>query len=175
MFTNNSQQLAQAKLLLLYIVNNIGVAISNSQLTQIVLENNLMDYFMLQQFLGELKDSSFIIEENIDEKHILTITDMGKSTLSYFINRIPESLLENIDEILSIQKQKIILNTQVTAEYIRLEDDSYLVTLKVVENDLSIINLELNVANNKQAKDICAKWKNNASKFYSQIINMFMT
>lgn len=175
MFTRNPQELAEAKLLLLYIINNIKVEISNSQLTQIILENDIMNYFVFQQYLSELVASQFLEENNIDNNPILLITDMGRDTLNYFINRIPESQLEFIDGILNIERKKIIENTEVTADYIRLEDNSYLVMLRVVENDLPIINLELSVANNKQAKDICAKWKNDASHFYSQIINMLIS
>lgn len=174
MFTNSSQQLAKVKLLLLYIIHRIELPMSNTQLTQFVLENDIMNYFMLQQFLSELKDSKFIIEKSNDKKNVLTITDIGKNTLNYFLDRIPKSQIEHIDQLLNIQKEKLILNAQVTADYVKLKDNEYLVKLKVTENTLSIINLELSVANNKQAKQICEKWLENAPSFYSQIINMLI-
>lgn len=174
MFTNSSQQLAENKLLLLYIIDRIEFPMSNPQITQFVLENDIMNYFMLQQFLGELKDSKFIIENTKDNEHIFTITDMGKSTLSYFVNRIPKSQIERIDQLLNIQKEKFIRNTQITADYIKIKDDEYLVKLGVVEKDLPIINLKLSVANNKQAKQICEKWRESAPNLYGQIINMLI-
>lgn len=174
MFTDSSQQLAKFKLLLLYIIHYIGSPASNVQLTQFVLENNIMDYFMLQQFLSELKDSKFITEEFNDKKHAFTITNMGKDTLNYFINHISESKIEHVNELLNIQKERLILNAQVTADYIKLKNNEYLARLKATENDLPIINLELNVVNNKQAKQICEKWLENAPSFYNQIINMLI-
>ena len=48
MFENTSE-LAENKLLLLYILKTIDEPISNAQLTDIVLENSLINYFTLQQ------------------------------------------------------------------------------------------------------------------------------
>ena len=174
MFTDSSKQLAKFKLLLLYIIHHIGSPVSNIQLTQFVLENDIMDYFMLQQFLSELKDSKFIIEEFKDKEHIFTITNMVKNTLNYFTDHIPESKIEHVNKLLNIRKEKLILNAQITADYIKLKNNEYLARLKATEKDLPIINLELNVVNNRQAKQICEKWLENAPSFYNRIINMLI-
>lgn len=174
MFTNNSQQLAENKLLLLHIFDRIEFPMSNPQITQFVLENDIMNYFMLQQFLGELKDSKFIIEKQKDNEHIFVITEKGKSALSYFVNRIPKSQIDRIDQLLNVQKEKFIKNTQVKADYIKIKDDEYLVELGVIEKDMPIINLKLNVANNKHAKQICEKWRESAPSLYGQIINLLI-
>ena len=49
----NSAELAENKLLLLYILQVLKRPISNSQLTEIILENNLINYFTLQQYISE--------------------------------------------------------------------------------------------------------------------------
>lgn len=174
MFNNNPQQLAEDKLLLLYIFDCIEFPISNSQITQFILENDIMNYFMLQQYLGELKDSRFIIEKPKDSEHMYIITDKGKKTLSYFVDRIPKAQIKKIDDLLNIQREKLIKNTQVQADYIKLKDEEYLVKLDVIEKDIPIINLKLSVANNKQAKQICKKWRENAPNLYGQIINLLI-
>ena len=133
-----------------------------------------MDYFMLQQFLSELEDSKFVTNESSDKKHDLVITDAGKNTLNYFINHIPKSKIEHIDQLLNVQKEKFILDAQVTADYVKLKDNEYLVKLKVTENDLLIVNLELGVTSNKQAKQICKRWLENTPNLYNQIINMLV-
>jgi len=173
-FNNSSQQLAESKLLLLYIFDRIEFPMSNPQITQFVLENDIMNYFMLQQYLGELKDAKFITENQRDNEYIFIITEKGKSTLSYFIDRIPVSKIERIDQLLNIQKQKLIENTQIKADYIKLKDNEYLVKLDVTEKDLPIINLKLSVTNNKQAKQICEKWRKSAPSLYGQIINLLI-
>lgn len=174
MFTNNPQQLAESKLLLLYIFNHIEFPMSNPEITQFILENDIMNYFMLQQYLGELKEAGFIIERPKDNEYIFIITEKGKNTLSYFVNRIPKPQIERIDQLLHIEKEKYVKNTQIKADYIKLKDDEYLVRLDVLEKELPIINLKLSVANNKQAKQICEKWKKSAPSLYGQIINLLI-
>ncbi len=174
MFTNNPQQLAEDKLLLLYIFDSIELPMSNPQITQFILENDIMNYFILQQYLSELKDSKFIVEKPKDNEYIYMITDKGTKTLSYFINRIPQSQIQRINKLLNIQKQNIIKNTQIQADYIKLKDDEFLVKLRVIEKDMPIIDLKLSVANNKQAKQICQKWREDASSLYGHIINLLI-
>ena len=50
----NSLELAENKLLMLYILKSIKDPISNAQFTEIILENNFMNYFIFQQYLSEL-------------------------------------------------------------------------------------------------------------------------
>lgn len=174
MFNNTPQQLAEDKLLLLYILDSVEFPIPNSQIIQFMLENDIMNYFVLQQYLGELKDSKFIIEKPKDNEHMFIITDRGKKTLSYFVDRIPKSQIKKIDNLLNIQKKEFIKNTQVQSDYIKIKDEEYLVKLDVIEKDIPIINLKLSVANNKQAKQICKKWREDAPSLYGQIINLLI-
>ncbi|HBM81290.1 MAG TPA: DUF4364 domain-containing protein, partial [Clostridiaceae bacterium] len=50
---DDTQELAESKLLILYLFKKINLPISNAIVTDIVLENNLLNYFQLQQYLSE--------------------------------------------------------------------------------------------------------------------------
>ena len=56
----NSAELAENKLLVLYVIKSLKQPISNTQLTEIILENNFINYFTLQQYISELEYSNFI-------------------------------------------------------------------------------------------------------------------
>ena len=56
----NSAELAENKLLVLYVINNLKYPITNAQLTEIILENNFINYFTLQQYISELITSKFL-------------------------------------------------------------------------------------------------------------------
>ena len=62
----NSAELAENKLLVLYVIKSLKYPISNTQLTEIILENNFINYFTLQQYITELLSSEFLkyIEKN---------------------------------------------------------------------------------------------------------------
>jgi len=174
MFVNSSQQLAEKKLLLLYIFQQFDGTVSHSQVTDFVLENDLLNYFIFQQFIGELKDSKFIVEEVNEQKQLFTITDKGKDTLRYFINRIPQRQLDRVDELLKEKKHEIKVKSQVTADYIKAKEGEYLVNLKVIEGDVTIINISLNVASTKQAKQVCENWQGNVQEIYGTLINQLI-
>ena len=57
---NSSTELAESKLLILYIAKKIKMPISNISLTELILSNNLLNYFSLQQYIFELVSSDFL-------------------------------------------------------------------------------------------------------------------
>lgn len=168
---DDSLNLAENKLVLLYIIENIDLPISNIQLTQIVLENNLLNYFTLQQYIVELVSSDLINIINYKDKDRLIISDKGKEVLSLFKNRLPSTVIENIDGYIKSKISIIKKELTVFADYTIENSNSYLVNLSVAENDTTIIDLKVSVASNKQARELCYKWKNNASDLYNKIIN----
>ena len=51
MFENSTEELAYHKLLILYILDKINMDLTNSQMTQVVLETDIMNYFLcIHQF-----------------------------------------------------------------------------------------------------------------------------
>ena len=71
----DSLDLAENKLLVLYIFSKLKFPISNIQVTQIILENNLINYFTLQQYILELVSSDFLNYTTEDEKQRLFISE----------------------------------------------------------------------------------------------------
>ena len=56
----NSAELAENKLLVLYVIKSLRQPISKTQLTEIILENNFINYFTLQQYISELETAEFV-------------------------------------------------------------------------------------------------------------------
>lgn len=167
----DTQELAENKLLLLYIFNNVQLPLSNTLITEIVLENNLLNYFQLQQYLSELVDSGFLKLEKENKKQLYNLTTAGKSVLQYFENRISSSKKEILKSYLKSRSEILKKEVEITADYFPGDDDDYIVTCKITENSLSIIELKLKVDSNDKAKQICSKWKCDPYKIYNIIID----
>ena len=60
MFIENTEELAQNKLLLLYVIKVSKTPFDNNRITEFMLEKNYMNYFLVQQYLSELINSNFI-------------------------------------------------------------------------------------------------------------------
>ena len=100
----NSSELAENKLLMLYVLKSIKDPISNAQLTEIILENNFINYFTFQQYLSELEDSKFVEYHEANDKKVLTLTNQGETVLSMFKDRLSPSKISIIDKYI---KEKI--------------------------------------------------------------------
>ncbi|SHH78816.1 DUF4364 family protein [Clostridium grantii] len=170
---SNTTELAENKLLLLYLFNKIDLPISNNQITEIILKNNLMDYFTLQQFITELSTSKFIESVEYDGKQRLQITPNGSNVLNLFNNRISPSKKELINDFIQKNIDNIKKEMTISADY-TIEGDNYIVNLKATENNIILMDLKVNVASIKQANELCTKWKNSSSDIYTNIISILI-
>lgn len=168
----DTSDLAENKLLLLYIFDKIKLPISNIQITQIVLENNFINYFTLHQYISELISSNFLEYVGEASKHRLVITDRGSKVLTMFKERLPKNKIEVIDGYLQKHLEKIKKEITVTADYTIENNNSFIVNLKATENNISLIDLKLNVPTINQARAICSKWKENSAQLYNDIISL---
>lgn len=167
---DNTVELAENKLLLLYIIKSIKYTISNSKLTDIVLEHSFINYFTLQQYIAELEKSNFIKLEEKDQKELVLLTRKGDSVLSLFKDRLSQTKLKSIDDYLSSQLEEIKKELNIFSDYTPDNNDSFLVNLKAVEGNCLLLELNVSVASKDQAKELCAKWKNNSSEIYNKIM-----
>lgn len=170
---NSTSELAEDKLLLLYLLEKIKLPLSNNQITHIILENNLMNYFTLQQYITELTSTHFIEVIDQEGKHRITISPEGSKVLSLFQNRVSKQKLTDIDLYLDKQLQNIKKEVTISADY-TIEGNNYIVNLKALENNCILMDLKLNVASNKQAKELCLKWKQNSSELYNQLFKVLI-
>lgn len=168
---NNISDLAESKLILLYILHKIKLPISNLVLSEIVLSNNILNYFTLQQYIFELISSNLIRNIDRDGKTLMELSDTGQKVLELFKNRIATDRLDQLDLYLDKHIENIKKEITVTGEYTIDENNNFIVALNAYENGSILIDLKVSVATNKQAKELCTKWKENSSDLYSKILN----
>lgn len=170
MSLGTNKELAENKLILLYIFDAVKMPMSNLQITKIILECKFMNYFLLQQFLNELCDNQLLSPDTIDEKSVYYITEKGKQTLSYFHHLIPPGIKARIDNTVPSLRKDIKNETLITADYTPEKENEFFVTCKVREDDFSLIELKITVGTKNDAKIICDNWKSHSQEIYSEII-----
>lgn len=173
MFTENTEELAQNKLLLLYIIKTATYSFTKEDLTEFILEKDYMNYFFIQQYILELLESGFIKADNQDEEKFMLL-EKGSLALDYFESKIPETLKEELDEIFQKEEKIKKQETQVVSEYFEKENNQFNVNLKLVENEDILFSLYLNVGTLEQAESICKIWKDEPDSVYQGIIKMFI-
>ena len=72
------------KLMILYMLNKVDFPLTNSQISEFILDRDYTDYFQLQKVLSELVETELLRKRTISNSSYYEITEEGKKTLSYF-------------------------------------------------------------------------------------------
>lgn len=174
MFSNNTEELAQNKLILLYIIKTFPDAFTENEFVDFILLKNYLNFFLIQQYLKELTESELIVISSLEDGEKYSISKKGNIALDYFHSKIPANIKEDLNVELGTYKAKKLEETQVIAEFFKKEDNQYLVNLKLVENKNTLFSLYLDVPTEEQAKLFCDSWKSRTDSIYSDIINLFI-
>ncbi|MBP2033369.1 putative transcriptional regulator [Clostridium algifaecis] len=170
----NTLDLAENKLLLLYIFKKIKVPLSNNKITQIILENNFINYFILQQYIHELINSQFIKYANPDTDHKMVITKKGVKVLNLFENMISKDKIQKIDDYFKSQIENIKEDISVSSSYTEENKNSFIVDLIAAKDKSTLMNIKVNIGSKKEAIELCEKWKNNSQSIYYEILHLLL-
>ncbi|NLL82564.1 MAG: DUF4364 family protein [Tissierellia bacterium] len=170
----NTEDIAQNKLLILYILSVLQNKITNAELTELILDKGYMNYFALQQYIRELIESE-LIESVIDEElEKYGICEKGVVTLKLLENKIPDNIKNELENKFSSDKRIAVKDTEIISEYYKKENNQYTVNLKLVENEDVLFSIYLEVATEEQGKEICKTWKNNTESIYKEILTLLV-
>ena len=165
-------QLAENKLIILYLIKKMGIALSNSEICQFSLEKNYMDYFSVQQYLAELVDAGWLEKNRDNHNTRYTLTDEGNDIINYFIRHISESAKNEINTYIHENSKRIKAEYEVTANYFLELNNNYLVKCGLCDSDGSnLMEISVSVATREQAQLICGNWKKNVNKLYGSVFS----
>lgn len=174
MFTDNSEDIVQNKLLLLYIIKTSPKKFNKDELSEFLLNKGYINYFQFQQYLSELTQGDFIKVVSKDNLSIYKILEKGEKTLELFENKIPVKIKEDLLVEFKLQDLELKRETQIKADIFKKENNQYNVNLKLVENEAVLFSLYLEVPSEDQAEYICNLWKQNPNEIFQKIISIFI-
>ena len=168
----DNETLAENKVLILYILDQIHKPITNDNLYKLVLTAIDMNYFYFQQFLLDLIDTNFIISYNKETQVVYELTEHGKNTLDLTLDILPGIIKLKVDTNLKNILEDVEEEHSVIAEYTPKNENNYIINCKIVENNETVFEVKTYAYSREQAKDIVDNWKNNAEKIYPEILNL---
>lgn len=163
-------ELAQHKLIILYIIKGANHLFNNEELSRFILEKDLINYFYLQQYIQELIESDLL---SIDDNDNYFITEDGITALNLFINKIPQEITEKLKESLVKYNKESIREQSILSEYSKDDYGKYFVNLAIKDNTVDIFSLNFEVPTEDYAKIICNNFKEFPEEFYLKVINIF--
>lgn len=173
MLDNSTDDLILEKLIVLYTLNSMDEDLTDSQLTEIILGTGVINYFVLLALLPKMMDAKFITTYEKNNTKLNALTQSGLEVLVYFQNRIPEFFVKKIDDYIRDSKEEL-LSTQIKKQthYSLQGDSSYLVNLVIIKGRQNVMNVNVNVDTEEEAKAMCDKWNKDYENKYNQIIDI---
>jgi predicted transcriptional regulator len=162
MVYKGTEELAENKLILLYILYETGIPLSKNQITEIVLENCLMNYFTMQQFLGELVQAGLITCYEDMGRHYYRLESQGAGVLQLFAGRIPGRLMDSILEYLLAKGAVLRKEDRAEADYIMEDKDVYTICLRLIQKRTIVLDMKIKTSSRKDARKICENWNHHA-------------
>jgi predicted transcriptional regulator len=169
--TSNSETLAENKVLILYILDQVNKPITNDNLYKLVLSSIEMNYFYFQQFLLDLISAGFIINYPKEDQTVYELTSTGKTTLDLTLDLLPGIIKLKADTNLKPVLENIENEHSIIAEFTPRSEDNYIVVCKIMENNETIFEIKTFAGSRDEAKKIVDNWKNNAELIYPNLLD----
>lgn len=160
--------------MVLYMLSRVSFPLTNSQISNFMLDKEYTNYLTLQEVLNHLSDNNFIQKVTYRNTTQYILTEAGKETISYFPNVISDAIKQDIDEFLKENQYELKSEIGTTAHYYRSPDNDYIVSLMVKEGDSVLIDLKMTVPTESIADTMCLKWKEGSQDVYDFIMHRLM-
>ena len=157
------------KLVLLHAIDCLG-GVTAHQLLLFMVENDAMGYIEVQLGLAELVDNALLKKRQHALGTLYELTAKGRDSFSMFRERAPHSRLVAIEESAAAFRRRFRLEKQMMADYQKIREGAYIVSLRLIEKDESLMEISINVPTRKIARQFCDAWTAQASGIYSQIM-----
>jgi len=168
--TSDDKTLAENKVLILYILNNVKEALTNNSLYKIVLAVVDMNYFYFQQFLLDLIEHDYVMHYPSEEDTVYQITEKGKETLYLTEDLLPGIVKLQVDTNLKGAIEDVAEENSIVAEYTPKNENYYNVTCKIIENNECLFEIKTFAGSREQAKEIVDNWKSYAIQIYPMLL-----
>ena len=144
----------------------VDFPLTKGQVDDFILEREYTNYLTLQQVLTELTDAGLIQIKSIRNRTYLSITEEGKKTLSYFDNRISDSIKDDIDSYLKANELKLRNEVSVQSDYYKSTSGEYEAHLVAKEKGVTLVDIRLSVPLPEMASTICDNWTKKNQEIY---------
>jgi len=170
----NSETGKVIKLTIMYILNRVDMPISNSQITNYMLENDYTDYFTIQQFMGELIDDGFVWSKTVRNRTFYSLSDSGKESFDVLSSELSQKIRDDVDEYIRKNAMKIREESDVGSTYIETSLGTYDVHLFIDEAGERIFEIHLIVPDREKAKRMCSAWAKKSEELYPLVFEKLL-
>ena len=139
-------------------LQNTENTLTNSQISEFILDREYTNYFHLQQAISELVEAELITMDTRSNVSHYRITEDGIKTLSFFREYLKSTGFKAQERIVT------------PADYYITKQGTYSVRCQLIEKGNSLIDLNIAAPNLEAAQSICKKWSTHYQEIYGKIM-----
>ena len=162
------------KLIVLYMLDHVDFPLTNTQISNFVLDKEYTTYFTIQQAINELIGAELIHAKSTHNNTCYYITPAGRETLSFFPDKISSAIKADVLTYFAENKMELKQEISVLADYDKTTFQEYAVRCRIREKERSLIDLTITVRTREQAEAVCANWKKQNEEVYGYLMDLLM-
>lgn len=157
------------KLIVLYMLDTVNFPLTKSQVFDFMLGKDYTHFLTLQRVFSELEEADMISSKTMANRTYLSITDDGKSTLTFFQNRISAEIKADVKSYVNENKWDMKNEVNITSQYYKTTKNDYTAHLVAKERGVPMVDLKLNVPTKEMAATICDNWQEKNQEIYQYL------
>ena len=160
------------KLIVLYMLDKVAFPLTQSQISEFILDKGYTNYLTLQQILSELTETNLVTAHTTLNRTQLTITQEGKDTLGFFEGRIGEVIKQEILDYFKENSMELRNEVSVVSNYYKTVNGEYEAVLNARDGDVMLVEIKLSVPTPQIASSICDNWNKKNQEVYQTLTKM---
>ena len=157
----------EIKFLILYVAAGVAEPMPLSDIQELTMIDDGIDYFDFSQCLSELVDTDHL---HINEDQKYAITPKGLKNSKICQSSLPYSVRMKATQLIAAYRQELVRRAQVRAQVERRENGTYTVELSLSDDVDNVMRLQLMVATKEMADDLASRFRENPEQVYSQLV-----
>ena len=171
-FTASQESLTLYKLIVLYMLDKVAFPLTQSQISEFVLDKGYTNYLTLQQVISELIETNLVTAHTTLNRTQLTITKEGKDSLGFFEGRIGDAIKQEIIDFFKENSMELRNEVSVVSNYYKSVNGEYEAVLTAKDGDSTLVEIKLSVPTPQIASEICDNWRKRNQEVYQTLTKM---
>lgn len=160
----------QIRLIILYTLKCFKISMTEGNLQEALVWNEIIDYFTMMDFLIDMEKMGMVSTVTIEGALRYDITKKGHETLDYLKDRIPISVRDKVYDLAEKALTKMERGREIVADIQPIDERKFLAKCGVYEFGMPLMELSIFAGTRKHAEEIAKRFENQAGILYKNIL-----
>lgn len=150
-------------------LDRVDFPLTNSQVSQFVLDKGYTNYFVLQETVNDLLSSGFISVSTIRNTSHYEITSAGHEAMDLFDSKLSDAIKLDILHYFETNKIHLKNESNIYSDY-NATDKGYDIICTINDHSETLLEIKLMAPTKERAIEICDNWQDKSQDIYDYLI-----